>query len=137
MVFRVPKYHFGLQKFMNIVQIKAQRPINTHQRKFARPNKEVENERRPEWLKVKIPTGKNYLDLKDLVSSKNLNTVCEDARCPNLAECWSRKTATFMILGDVCTRSCGFCSVKLGKPDNLDYDEPRRVAEAVRSLGLK
>jgi lipoic acid synthetase len=111
--------------------------INTHQRKFAVENKELENARRPEWLKVKIPAGKNYLDLKQLVLDKKLNTVCEDARCPNIAECWSRKTATFMILGDVCTRSCGFCSVKLGKPGALDYDEPRRVAESVKQLGLK
>jgi len=117
--------------------MKNPQPINTHQRKFAIRNPELENSRRPEWLKVKIPTGKNYIMLRELVAAKKLNTVCEDARCPNMAECWSRKTATFMILGNVCTRSCGFCSVKLGKPDALDYDEPRRVAEAVKSLGLK
>jgi lipoic acid synthetase len=117
--------------------MKNPQPINTHQRKFAIRNPELESSRRPEWLKVKIPTGKNYIMLRELVVAKKLNTVCEDARCPNMAECWSRKTATFMILGDVCTRSCGFCSVKLGKPDALDYDEPRRVAEAVKSLGLK
>ena len=111
--------------------------INTHQRQFAVENPELEHLRRPEWLKVKLPTGKNYISLKQLVIRENLNTVCEDARCPNIAECWSRKTATFMILGDVCTRSCGFCSVKLGKPLPLDYDEPRRVAESVRELGLK
>ncbi len=119
------------------VQIKIPHSINTHQRKYAVANREIENSRRPEWLKVKIPTGENYMNLKELVSRKKLNTVCEDARCPNIAECWSRKTATFMILGDVCTRSCGFCSVKLGKPGTLDYDEPRRVAEAVMALGLK
>jgi lipoyl synthase len=111
--------------------------INTHQRKFAVENKEIEGIRRPDWLKVKIPSGENYISLKQLVADKKLNTVCEDARCPNIAECWGRKTATFMILGDTCTRSCGFCSVKLGKPDAVDYDEPRRVAESVKQLGLK
>ncbi len=121
----------------DIVEIKLPKSINTHQKKFAVVNPEVENVRRPEWLKVKIPTGDNYRMLKNLVQSKKLNTVCEDARCPNMAECWHRKTATFMILGETCTRSCGFCSVKLGKPDELDYDEARRVAESVRDLGLK
>jgi len=118
-------------------EVKNPKSINTHQRKFAVENEEIEGLRRPEWLKVRLPTGKNYYDLKQLVLDKKLNTVCEDARCPNIAECWGRKTATFMILGDVCTRSCGFCSVKLGKPDALDYDEPRRVAESVKQLGLR
>ncbi len=121
----------------DIVEIKLPKSINTHQKKYAVENPDVENVRRPDWLKVKIPTGENYRMLKNLVQSKKLNTVCEDARCPNMAECWHRKTATFMILGETCTRSCGFCSVKLGKPDELDYDEPRRVAESVRDLGLK
>jgi lipoic acid synthetase len=119
------------------IQISIPKSINTHQKKYSVENPEIENNRRPEWLKVRIPTGKNYAYLKDLVKRKKLNTVCEDARCPNMAECWHRKTATFMILGEVCTRSCGFCSVKLGKPGVLDYDEPRRVAESVRDLGLK
>ncbi|MFC2092428.1 lipoyl synthase [Bacteroidota bacterium] len=92
--------------------------------------------RKPEWLKVKLPSGKNYVDLKKLVLKNTLNTVCEDARCPNIAECWERKTATFMILGDVCTRSCGFCSVKTGKPEPLDWGEPDRVADAVLKLEL-
>nr|HMT12853.1 lipoyl synthase [Ignavibacteria bacterium] len=117
-----------------LVQIKY---INTHQKKHSIENPDIENNRRPDWLKVKLPTGENVAYLKELVSKKKLNTVCEDARCPNMAECWHRKTATFMILGETCTRSCGFCSVKLGKPDALDYDEPRRVAESVRELGLK
>ncbi len=120
-----------------LVSIKIPGYINTHQRKHSVPNPEIENSRKPEWLKVKIPTGENYLKLKKLVESKKLNTVCEDARCPNMAECWSRKTATFMILGEICTRSCGFCSVKLGRPNEIDYDEPRRVAESVMELGLK
>ena len=114
-----------------LVQIKY---INTHQKKHSVENPDIETMRRPDWLKVKLPTGENFTYLKNLVKSKNLNTVCEDARCPNMAECWHRKTATFMILGEVCTRSCGFCSVKLGKPDELDYDEPRRVAESIKSL---
>jgi lipoyl synthase len=117
-----------------LVQIKY---INTHQKKHSVENPDIENNRRPEWLKVKLPTGENFAYLKNLVNKKKLNTVCEDARCPNMAECWHRKTATFMILGETCTRSCGFCSVKLGKPDALDYDEPRRVAESVKELGLK
>lgn len=121
-----------VNKQENVKDIK----INTHQRQFAVENPELENQRRPDWLKVKLPTGKNYINLKELVIKEKLNTVCEDARCPNIAECWSRKTATFMILGDVCTRSCGFCSVKLGKPLPMDYDEPRRVAESIKHLGL-
>lgn len=111
--------------------------INTHQKKYSVENPDIENNRKPEWLKVKLPQGENFNFLKDLVSNKRLNTVCEDARCPNIAECWHRKTATFMILGEICTRSCGFCSVKLGKPGKLDYDEPRRVAESIKELGLK
>ena len=111
--------------------------INTHQKKYSVVNEELEKARRPEWLKVKIPIGKNYINLKELVVKEKLNTVCEDARCPNIAECWSHKTATFMILGDIYTRSCGFCSIQLGKPAELDYDEPRRVAESVKQLGLK
>ncbi len=92
---------------------------------------------RPEWLRVKVPAGQNYLRLKNLISERNLHTVCEEARCPNMAECWDAGTATFMILGDVCTRSCGFCAVKTGKPIGLDLEEPRRVAEAIRIMGVK
>jgi len=93
--------------------------------------------RRPEWLKVKIPGGPGYTETKQLVDQYRLHTVCEEARCPNIAECWSRRSATFMILGDVCTRSCGFCAVKTGRPLYLDWDEPRRVAEAVAQLNLR
>jgi lipoic acid synthetase len=93
--------------------------------------------RRPEWLKVKIPGGAGYTETKQLVDQHRLHTVCEEARCPNIAECWSRRSATFMILGDVCTRSCGFCAVKTGRPPSLDWDEPRRVAEAVAQLNLR
>ncbi len=93
--------------------------------------------RRPEWLKVRLPTGEGYHEVKNIVQSGRLHTVCEEARCPNIGECWGRRTATFMILGDVCTRSCGFCAVKTGRPQFLDLDEPRRVAEAVKKMNLK
>jgi len=94
------------------------------------------NERRPDWLRVRLPVGDNYNDLKDLMRSKSLHTVCEEARCPNMGECWANRTATFMILGSVCTRSCGFCAVATGRPMALDWEEPRRVAEAVTQMGL-
>ena len=94
-------------------------------------------ERRPEWLKVRPPRGENYENLKQLMRSKDLHTVCEEARCPNIGECWGHKTATFMILGRVCTRSCGFCAVETGRPIGLDWEEPKRVAEAVQKMGLR
>lgn len=92
---------------------------------------------RPDWLRVRLPSGDNYEDLKHLMRSKQLHTVCEEARCPNMGECWGHRTATFMILGSVCTRSCGFCAVATGRPMTLDWEEPRRVAEAVTQMGLK
>ena len=91
---------------------------------------------RPDWLKVRLPTGDDYFRLKGIMRDKGLHTVCEEARCPNVAECWGQGTATFMILGDVCTRSCGFCAVKTGLPQYLDEDEPGRVADAVEAMGL-
>jgi lipoyl synthase len=96
-----------------------------------------ESLRRPEWLRVRLPSGQNYEDLKTLMRSKSLHTVCEEARCPNMGECWAHRTATFMILGSVCTRSCGFCAVATGRPMALDWEEPRRVAEAVTRMGLR
>jgi len=98
---------------------------------------EAHHHPRPSWLKARIGGGENYSRVKDLIGSHKLHTVCEEARCPNMGECWDNGTATFMILGDVCTRSCGFCAVKTGKPVELDTDEPRRVAEAVRLLHLR
>lgn len=92
--------------------------------------------KRPDWFKIKLRTDGEYKHVNHLVSKLSLNTVCTEARCPNIYECWSQGTATFMILGDVCTRHCGFCSVKKGKPVATDPDEPQRVAEAVASLGL-
>jgi lipoyl synthase len=92
---------------------------------------------KPEWLKARAPLGDNYHDLKKLARTLGLHTVCESAQCPNIGECWNHKTATFMLLGNLCTRRCGFCAVPKGKPEPLDWDEPRRVAEAVAALGLK
>jgi lipoic acid synthetase len=92
---------------------------------------------RPSWLKARAPVGENYHELKRLVQDLNLHTVCESAACPNIGECWNRRAATFMILGNVCTRRCGFCAVQKGAPLAVDYDEPRRVAEACAVLGLK
>lgn len=92
--------------------------------------------RLPEWIRGKIPGGAEFKKVKALVEEKKLHTVCEEARCPNLGECWSRGTATFMILGDTCTRACSFCAVKTGRPTELDLDEPRRVADSIRSMKL-
>ena len=92
---------------------------------------------RPAWLRAPAPVGENYRELKSIMDGMKLHTVCESAACPNVGDCWNRRTATFMILGNVCTRRCGFCAVPKGKPEPLDVDEPRRVAEAVATLGLK
>ncbi len=93
--------------------------------------------RHPEWLKVRAPGGEGFIETKRVVQSLNLHTVCEEAHCPNLGECWSHKTATFMLLGDVCTRNCGYCAVAHGRPVAVDPDEPERVATAVERLGLQ
>jgi lipoic acid synthetase len=92
---------------------------------------------RPKWLRAPAPVGENYRELKRLIADLKLHTVCESAACPNVGECWNRRTATFMILGNVCTRRCGFCAVQKGGPLPVDYDEPRRVAEAVAVMGLR
>jgi len=92
---------------------------------------------RPKWLRAPAPVGENYRELKDLIGRLRLHTVCESARCPNVGECWNHRTATFMILGNVCTRRCGFCAVEKGAPLPVDYDEPQRVAEAVAAMGLR
>lgn len=93
--------------------------------------------KRPEWLKVRLPAGPRYTELKTMMRTMDLHTVCEEARCPNIGECWGHGTATFMILGDVCTRACRYCAVTSGKPHTLDLGEPRRVAEAVRKMELR
>jgi lipoyl synthase len=92
---------------------------------------------KPQWLRAKAPVGDNFHHLKRLARGLGLHTVCESAQCPNIGECWNHKTATFMLLGDICTRRCGFCAVPKGRPEAIDWDEPRRVAEAVATLGLK
>ncbi len=93
--------------------------------------------KRPDWLKVRLPGGENYYELKKLMRGLSLHTVCESARCPNIGECWGHRTATFMILGDLCTRRCGFCAVPKGMPSTVDWEEPGRVAEAAAALQLR
>ena len=92
---------------------------------------------RPDWLKARVPGGETYKEIKETMRGLSLHTVCEEARCPNIGECWNNRTATFMILGNVCTRSCGFCAVLTGKPSELDLDEPNRVADAAKQMGLR
>lgn len=92
---------------------------------------------KPDWLRIKLTTGDNYHEIKDMMRSKTLHTVCEEARCPNIYECWANRTATFMILGDICTRACRFCAVKTGLPTELDLQEPERVAEAAVQMNLR
>jgi lipoic acid synthetase len=92
---------------------------------------------RPDWLRVRFPTGPNYLDLKNIIRSRSLHTVCEEAHCPNIGECWEHRTATLMILGRICTRACRFCAVTTGLPVGVDETEPERVAEAVDEMGLR
>jgi lipoyl synthase len=94
-------------------------------------------QRRPDWIRVRVPAGENYSALKDLMRSKQLHTVCEEAHCPNIGECWGKGTATFLIMGDICTRSCGFCDIKTGRPLPLDWQEPERVAQAVKKMNLR
>ncbi|MDP7132401.1 MAG: lipoyl synthase, partial [Planctomycetota bacterium] len=101
------------------------------------PIMDLSRQRKPPWLKVRLPGGGDSPKLHKLFTSLKLHTVCEEAHCPNQAECWAHGTATFMILGDICTRSCGFCAVKTGRPLELDWDEPRRVAEAVAAIDLQ
>ncbi len=113
--------------------------INRHQLAYKEnAEKEIgELGRRPDWLKVRLPSGENYAEVLNLMRKSQLHTVCEEARCPNLAECWNHRTATFMILGEICTRTCGFCNVKTGVPRKVDKTEPLRVAQSVRELGLR
>ena len=100
-------------------------------------NKEKRGPSKPNWLKIDIPFGENYTRVKRIVKEHKLHTICEDGRCPNMGECWGRGTATFMILGNICTRSCSFCAVATGRPGEYDLDEPKRVAEAVKLMGVK
>src|SRR5690606_7936297 len=92
---------------------------------------------KPKWLRVKLPTGKKYTELRGLVERYNLNTICTSGSCPNMGECWGEGTATFMILGNICTRSCGFCGVKTGRPETVDWDEPEKVARSIKIMKIK
>lgn len=96
-----------------------------------------QRKRRPDWLRVKLPIGENYRNVRELVDKHKLNTICQSGNCPNMGECWGEGTATFMILGNVCTRSCSFCAVATGRPNEYDQDEPQRVAEAIRLMKVK
>lgn len=100
-------------------------------------NPQAKKRVKPDWLKIKIPSGEKYTALKQIVQTNKLHTICEDGKCPNMAECWGAGTATFMILGNICTRSCSFCAVATGRPNELDIDEPKRVAEAIQKMGIK
>jgi lipoic acid synthetase len=97
----------------------------------------IKNRRKPKWMKSPLAKGKTYIKLKEVVKENNLHTICTSGNCPNMGECWSKGTATFMILGDICTRRCGFCNTKTGKPLAADYGEPKRVAESVKKMGIK
>lgn len=118
---------------------KIMRILNAYQRAFKEETEKsnIPLGKRPEWLKVRLPTGENYNEVKNLMRRQHLHTVCEEARCPNMSECWNNRSATFMILGDTCTRSCGFCNIKVGMPDELDLNEPRRVTDSVKELELR
>ncbi|HPE47263.1 MAG TPA: lipoyl synthase [Hyphomonas sp.] len=120
----------------NLIDHKSGAPRPRHPEKQSRPDSPVL--RKPEWIRVKAPVSKGYSETREIVKSRGLVTVCEEAGCPNIGECWDKKHATMMILGEVCTRACSFCNVSTGKPlPGVDEDEPRRVAEAVAEMGLQ
>ena len=98
---------------------------------------EIKKIKKPDWLRVKLPTGEEYVKVRGIVSKHKLHTICESGNCPNMGECWGAGTATFMILGNICTRSCGFCAVATGKPKPADWDEPKRIADSVKLMGVK
>ncbi len=97
----------------------------------------AERPKKPKWIRVKLPTGKKYTELRTLVNKYDLNTICASGSCPNMGECWGEGTATFMILGNICTRSCGFCGVKTGRPDTVEWAEPEKVARSIKLMGIK
>ncbi len=105
--------------------------------KLEKANAAARPRRRPEWIRVRAPSGENYDSLKELMRKKTLHTVCEEAMCPNIGECWGQGTATFLMMGDTCTRSCRFCDIKTGRPEPMDWQEPDRVAQAVKAMNLK
>jgi lipoic acid synthetase len=106
-----------------------------HPEKVNNPINEIK--KKPSWIKTKILDSQNFFRTKEIINKGKLHTVCQEASCPNISECWSKKHATFMIMGDVCTRACSFCNVKTGKPTFLDLDEPFKIAQATKNLGLK
>lgn len=97
----------------------------------------TKHKKKPDWIRVKLPTGKKYTELRGLVDKYKLNTICTSGSCPNMGECWAEGTATFMILGNICTRSCGFCGVKTGRPETIDWDEPEKVARSIKLMNIK
>ena len=99
--------------------------------------KEIKHQKKPDWIRVKLPTGKKYTELRGLVDKYKLNTICTSGSCPNMGECWAEGTATFMILGNICTRSCGFCGVKTGRPSAVDWAEPEKVANSIKIMNIK
>jgi lipoic acid synthetase len=111
--------------------------VRTRNRVIGQNQEKAKPKRRPEWIKVRAPAGETYEQLQKMMRSKALHTVCEEAMCPNMGECWGSGTATFLMLGDVCTRSCGFCDIKTGRPAPLDWLEPERVAQAVKAMDLR
>lgn len=125
--------HFTVMAIL--IDSRGERAKHRHPEKRNRPDTPVL--RKPDWIRVKAPVGKGYLETREIVKSKGLVTVCEEAGCPNMGECWEKKHATMMIMGETCTRACSFCNVSTGKPLPLDGDEPRRVAEAVSEMGLE
>jgi lipoic acid synthetase len=117
------------------IEIDHRRPALRHPEKQSRPDNPIS--KKPDWIRVRAPSGSVYEETRQIMRSKHLVTVCEEAACPNLGECWSQRHATMMIMGEICTRACAFCNVTTGLPDALDTDEPNRVADAVAALGLR
>ena len=99
--------------------------------------KEIKHTKKPKWIRVKLPTGKKYTELRGLVENYKLNTICTSGSCPNMGECWAEGTATFMILGNICTRSCGFCGVQTGRPSSVDWAVPEKVANSIKIMKIK
>ena len=120
---------------VTVVDTVSEKKRVRHPEKAHRPDNEIA--RKPDWIRVKAPTSKGYLETRDIVKSNNLVTVCEEAGCPNIGSCWQQKHASFMIMGEICTRACAFCNVATGRPNALDPNEPENVARAVRQMGLK
>jgi lipoic acid synthetase len=130
---------------LNILEKKNIEALNHKWDKLSLPKRNIgtsfsENQSRvskPKWIRVKLPTGKKYTDLRNLVDKYKLNTICTSGSCPNMGECWAEGTATFMILGNICTRSCGFCGVKTGRPSQVDWEEPEKVAQSIKKMQIK